>query len=77
VQQDVLRLDVAVHHTEPMRVLERLRDLRRDADRILHRQLVLPVQSVPQAFPLHVRHHVEEEAAGLAGVEEREDVRMR
>jgi len=74
VQQDVLRLDVAVDDPLPVGVVKRARHLAGDPHRIGDRQLLLPRQPVPQRFPLHVRHHVEQEAVGLAAVVQRQDV---
>lgn len=47
-----------------------------DADRLVHVQLVLTLQELSQRSPLHVRHHVIQEAVGLPGVEQRKDVGM-
>ena len=44
--------------------------------RLVHGELRLAVQPVAQRLALHERHHVEEEPVGLAGVEERQDVRV-
>src|SRR5207237_8226665 len=38
--------------------------------------LLLPVEAVPQRFAFHVRHHVVDQAARLAGIEQRQDVRV-
>ncbi len=75
-KQDVLRLDVAVHHAVAVRVGQRSRHLRRDAHGVLEPQLLFPVQAVAERFPLHVGHHVVEKAPGRAGVVQRENVRM-
>ena len=37
---------------------------------------MLAVQPVAETLPLDERHHVEEEAVRLAGIEERQDMRM-
>ena len=76
VQQDVLRLDVAVDDAVAVGVVERVGHFGGDADRVVHRQLLLAAEPVADRFPLHVRHHVEEEAVRLAAVEERQDVRV-
>ena len=75
-EQQVLRLDVAVDHVLAVGVLEGLGRLAGDAERILQRQLPLPPKAVPQALALDVRHGEPEPAGGLAGVEDREDVRV-
>ena len=76
VQQDVLRLDVALHDPPAVRVVERAGDLGGDAHRVGNRELLLAVQPVAQRLALHVRHHIEEEAVGLARVVQRKDMRM-
>ena len=47
-QQQVLGLDVPVNHALVVRVLEGLGRLPRDPQRLLHRELLLPPQPVPQ-----------------------------
>ena len=76
VQQDVLRLDVAVDHAVAMRVVERGADLLGEAHGIVDGQLVLAIQAIAQRLALDERHHVEEVAVRLPRVEQREDVRM-
>ena len=76
VQQDVLGLDVAVDHVVAVGVVERGGHLARDPHRVGHRQLLLAVHPVAHRLALDVRHHIEEEAVGLAAVEERQDVRV-
>ena len=76
VQQDVLRLDVAVHHALPVRVVERARHLPRDGERLVQPELLLAIQLVPQRLAADVRQDVPEEALGLPRVDQREDVRM-
>ena len=39
-----------------VRVLQRLRRLLHDAERVLQRELPLPAQPVPQAFTFDIRH---------------------
>ena len=74
VQQDVLRLDVAVDHAVAVGVVERPGDLGSDADRIADRELLLAVQPVPQRFALDERHHVVRGPVDFAGVDQAEDV---
>jgi len=76
LEQDVGRLDVAVDDTLPVRIVQSLGHVGRNAHRLVHRKLVLAVELLPQALALHVRHHVEEEAVGLARIEEGQDVGM-
>jgi len=77
VQHDVLGLDVPVDEAAPVGVVERPDDLSRDLQRLRHGQPVLRVEPAAERGPLHVRHHVVDEAVRLAGVVEGEDVRMR
>jgi hypothetical protein len=76
LQEDVLRLDVAVDHALAVRVVERGRDLPGEPERFLHRKL--PVAHEPGAERLagHERHDVIEETIGLPRVDQPEDVRV-
>jgi len=76
VEQDVLGLDVAVDHPVPVRVVQPQGDLAGDADGGGYRQPTLALQSPAQGLARHVRHHVIEEPVGLAGVEQRKDMRV-
>ena len=76
VQQDVLGLDVAVDHPVPVGVVERRGHLGGDPHRVGHGELLLPVEPAPERLALDEGHDVEEEAVGLARVEQREDVRV-
>ena len=75
-EQDVVGLDVAMDDAALVGVGQRGGHLRRDLKAVRDRQLPFPLQAVPKRFPLHVRHHVVEEAVGRAGIEERKNVRM-
>ena len=75
-EQQVLRLDVPVHHTVLVGVLERLGGLPGDPHRVLHRQLPLPPQPVAQRLTLDKRHGEPELAGGLARVVDGQDVGM-
>jgi hypothetical protein len=66
MQQDVLRLDVAMDHTVAVRVIERVGDLGRDAHRLLDAELRLAIELGAQRLALDVGHHVIEEAVGGA-----------
>jgi hypothetical protein len=76
LQEDVLRLEIPVDHAVLVRVVERFRDGDRDAHRLLHRELLLALEPGAERFALHVRHHVPQQAARLAGVEQRQQVRV-
>ena len=51
VQQDVLRLEIAVDDAVPVRVVERARHCRRDADRFVDRELLLAIQARASVSP--------------------------
>ena len=74
VQQDVLGLDVPVDHLVAVGVVERGGDLPGDGQRLGQGQLPLALEPLPQRAAFHVGHDVEEEAAGLAGIVDRQDV---
>ena len=76
MQQDVLGLDVAVHHVVPVRGVEGVGDFERDAHRHIDRELRLPVEAVAEVLSLHDGHDEIEKPVGVSGVVEREDVRM-
>ncbi len=76
VQENVLGLDVAVNDTAPVRIVERARDLGRDAERVVDGKLLFSIQPVAQRFALDVRHDVEDGAVHLTRVEQRQDVRV-
>ena len=76
VEQDVLGLDVAVDDAARMRVLQRVRDFAAIRSASSHRQLPLALQPLAQRLALDERHHVVEDAVGLAGVVQRHDVRV-
>ena len=63
-----------MHDAVPVRVVQRVCHGSGDAHRLVHGELMLAVDPVPERLALDVRHHVEQEAVRLAGVEEREDV---
>ena len=76
LQQNVLRLDVAMDHATLVGVLQRIRHFTRNAQRVIHRELTLPIESAAQRLAVDERHHVEQLTIGAAAVEQRQDVRM-
>ena len=76
VQQDVLRLDVAVNHPVTVGVVQGARDLRRDAHRLFDGELLLARELVTQRLAPHVGQHIPHEPLALARVDEGEDVRV-
>ena len=65
LEEDILRLEVSVHHALAVRVLEGAGDFawRSSAPRP-PASWCLAVQSVAEGFALHIGHHVEEVAVG-------------
>jgi hypothetical protein len=76
VDEDVLRLEVAVDDTARVRVAEGRRDATRDPHGLVHRELLLALDAIPEGLALHERHHIEEEARRGPRIEEREEVGM-
>ncbi len=76
VEENVLRLDVAMDDLVTVRVVQRVGDFAGDAHRLLNRQRAARVDPVAQRLPLHHRHHIEEKAVGFPRVVQRQDVRM-
>ena len=76
VEQDVLRLDVSMHDTLSMRVVERRRDLPRDVERLVEVKLPLAIELGAQRFAADERHHVVQKPVRRPGVDQGEDVRM-
>ena len=74
LEEDVLRLDVAMDDAALVGVLQRLGGLAGDAKRVVQRQLLLPVEPVPERLALDERHDVVEQAFGLSRVVQAEDV---
>ena len=73
-EEDVLRLDVTVHHAVRVGVCQGIGHVPRDPDGLLDRQLSLPVHAGAQRAALGERHRVPEVFGRLAGVEHRQDV---
>jgi hypothetical protein len=69
LEQDVLRLDVAMDHAVTVRIAQGACYRARDLHRVLERELLLPCQPLAHRLALHIRHHVVEEPGRLAGIE--------
>ncbi len=77
LQQDVLRLDVAVDDRRARaHSPSASADLARDAYRVVDRQLPLALEPGAQRLAGHERHHVVQQSVGVAAVEQRKNVRM-
>jgi hypothetical protein len=76
LEQNVFRLDVAVNHAEAVGIAEGVRDFAGDRDGIGNRELPFALESRPQRLAGDERHHVVQQPARIAAVEQRQDVRM-
>src|SRR6266513_393236 len=76
-EENVLRFHVTMYKSIAMRVVERSRDFVGDAQSIVDRQLLLPIESVAQRATGDVWGDVIKRAVRLAGVDQRHDVRVR
>jgi hypothetical protein len=74
LKEDILRLDVTVDDAAGVSESERISHLTRDPEGILNRQLVLPAESIAEGLALNIWHHVVQEAAGFARIEQRQNV---
>ena len=66
LQQDVLGLEIAMHHAARVRVVERSSQQAHDAQDLVHRHLWLARHACAQGFAVDVRHHVEQLSVGAA-----------
>ena len=76
LEQDVLRLDVAMHDAARVRVRQRVGDFVEDPGRIRDGQLSLTREAVPERLALHVRHHVPEQSVARTRGEHWQNVRV-
>src|SRR5438105_13211051 len=74
LQQNVLRLDIAMNDLVPMRVVERAGNLYCQPERLVHRQLHLSVEPGAKRFSLNVRSGVVQQLIDPSRVEERGDM---
>ena len=47
-----------------------------DLERIIYRELLLAMESIPETLTLHIGHDVVQEPVGVPGIVERQDVGM-
>ena len=76
VEQDVRRLDVAVHETARVRGVERCGDLRADGDRPGRLERALRSEQRAKVGAVHEPHREIDTAVDVAGVVDRDDVRV-
>ena len=75
-EQDVGRFHVAVHEASAVRSVEGARHLRHDCRRSVGRQCTVAPDEPPRVVARHVPHYEIREAFLLAGVVDRDDVRV-
>jgi hypothetical protein len=75
-EHDVGRLDVAVNHPRLVSVIQCSRDFTDDPSGFLQPELFLSIQGAAQRPLGQERHHVVQDAIRLAGIVQRDDVRM-
>ena len=76
LQQDVLGLDVAVDDAALVGELEGGGDFLREPQRVVDGKLLLAMEPGPEGLALDEGHHIVEEAVGVAGVDQPQDVGM-
>ncbi len=75
-EQDVLRLDIAVHDVFAVGVPERVGNFLCDLDGVVERQLRFAIEPITEGFALDHRHDVIKETFRLTGIEDGQDVGM-
>ena len=76
LEQDVLGLDVAMDHALPVCVVERIGHFARETKRPRRREAALAVEEVAERAVAHAGHDIIKEAAGIAGVVQRQQMGM-
>ncbi len=66
IEQNVVRLDVAVHDAAAVRKAQGVGDLARDRQRLLDRQRSLPIKPRAQGLPFDEGHDVIEQSLAFA-----------
>jgi len=77
VQQDVLRLDVAVDDIAPVGIVECVGHFGREPHRRLDRQLAFLLQPLAESLPFDHRHHEVQEPGAFSRIVQRQDVWVR
>ena len=75
-EEDVLGLDIAVHHAPLVRVDKGRRHVAGDLQGLGEGERALPIHAVTQRLPFHARHDVVEDVVGTARVVQRDDADM-
>ena len=77
IDEDVVRLEIAVHHALTVRGLERLGDLAADADRAVDREASFPAEGRVEVLAVHERHGDELQPADVSEIVDAQDVAVR
>ena len=74
LEQDVLRLEIAMDDAVGVGVIQRGREQGDQPDDIVHRQFAFALEPGPQGLAFDVRHDVIQEPVRFAGIEQRQQV---
>ena len=75
--ENVLRLHIAMQHVGGVGVVERVGDFPGNLDGVGHLEASVAIQPCADVFAVNEGHDVERDAVGGAGIQQRQDVRMR
>ena len=76
-EEDVLRLDVAMHEAGAVREVQAVTELLGDSDGDLNRQPPFATKAIAQRAARDVRRHVVQHAVHFARIDQRNEVRVR
>ena len=76
LEHNVRRLDVSVYHSLPVRIAQGVRHFPGYSESLVHRQLALANYPLLQGLPIDERHHVIQETARPARIDQGEDPRV-
>ncbi len=76
LQQDVLRLHVAVHDAMAVRIIERIRHLAHQLQGIVDGEATFAREARTERLPFDERHDIPHKSLRASGVEQRNDVRV-
>src|SRR5207237_9462775 len=75
LKEDVFRLDIAVHDSFSVGIIQRLANFTRDTERICDWQLMFALEPLSERLRLDIWHDVIDKPATFTGVKKLEDVR--
>src|SRR6266496_5818058 len=76
IEENVVRLDVAVHQSTSVGVIESRSDLRSDAGGSFRRKRAMPANAITQCAARQVRHHQENVILNHSEIDDLADVRV-